>query len=157
MPSRSTKSYSYKSLWFALVLYSPSSNLTPTSSLSSPFNVLPSLKYTHSPSPPTPSTLFSTQSYLFGPLTGLLNHICLFGGCLFKMYVPAGGKTSVSTPAEYSTSTSSRSSCNSSSSATRASMKVSLRKWYCCTEMGERRQRRGICRGWWDGGAGEEE
>jgi len=72
---------------------SPSPGTTPTSSSSNPLNVLPSLKYTHSPSfpssnPPSgaspPPVLLATQSYRFGPLTGLLSQICLLGGCLFK-------------------------------------------------------------------------
>ncbi len=83
---------------------SSASTSTPISLFHRPLRVLPSLRYIHFPPPPVPS--FScclspsiTQSYLFGPDIGELSQICLFGGCLFRTYVPAGGRARVKTPA----------------------------------------------------------
>lgn len=45
----------------------------------------------------------SWKSYLFGPLIGELDQICLFGGCLFRTHVPFVD-ASVSTPEEYEVS-----------------------------------------------------
>jgi hypothetical protein len=67
---------------------------TPISVCNNSLRLVPSRKYIHCPEP-VPSfascpSLSITKSNLFGPDSGADSHICLFGGCLLRIYVPFG-------------------------------------------------------------------
>lgn len=88
------------------------------------------------------AALLTPSRYAPTHLVGLLNQICLFGGCLLITYVPVGATFKVSTPCEYSISQSlsAAEGCSSmsvSSCETRESKTSSERRLYSCCEREE--------------------